>query len=197
VCVSLHFQPSIVIYHILINISEICFNCVKVDILCCVLIWNKFTMGSHIFGIGSTYFILIFLLMFFDVCNIKRVTDFVFRNWGFTVSYLKYKREPLHFNYSCCTEVLSNYFFSLFICVFCSWGTSPSTFSNSPTEDKLNKAGVDRSSTVIAKEPEGKPELIFQLIHELLSLNFLIIYFYYDPQKTDFILCIYYYIHYS
>jgi hypothetical protein len=59
-------------------------------------------------------------------------------------------------------------FFSLFLCVFCSWGTPPSTFSNSPTEDKLNKTGVDRSSTVIAKEPEGKPELIFQLISELL-----------------------------
>jgi hypothetical protein len=66
---------------------------------------------------------------------------------------------------------VSDYFFSLFICVFFSWGTPPSTLSNSPTEDKLNKAGVDRSSTVIAKEPEGKSELIFKLISELLSVN--------------------------
>ena len=78
---------------------------------------------------------------------------------------------PLNLTVHVVQRFLSNYFFSLFICVFFSWGTPPSTLSNSPTEDKLNKAGVDRSSTVIAKEPEGKSELIFQLISELLSLN--------------------------
>ena len=89
---------------------------------------------------------------------------------------------------------LSNYFFSLFIGVFFSWGTPPSTLSNSPTEDKLNKAGVDRSSTVIAKEPEGKSELIYQLISELLSLNvFNNILFLWSSNK--FTLYIYCYVH--
>jgi hypothetical protein len=111
--------------------------------------------------------------MFIDVCNIKMMmTDFYLKVEVSLLATCNIRGSPYILTVHIVQRFLSNYFFSLFICVFCSWGTPPSTFSNSPTEDKLNKAGVDRSSTVIAKEPEGKPELIFKLISELLSHNF-------------------------
>ena len=42
------------------------------------------------------------------------------------------------------------------VCVFSHWGLRSSIFL-SPTDDKLK--GMDRSSTVIAKDPEGKNKL--------------------------------------